>query len=234
MAVEVKHLLDLKEFNTLSDAGYSTGDQFQICKSAGIVTYCAPMPSTSPSSDCIPTAEFIYNKEDDCYICPAGEVMKKVGNGISRNHYRAFVYKTSACQECAIRQDCTKNKNGRVIERTEYQDVIDENRQRVISNPDYYKLRQQIIEHQFGVLKRQFGFTFTLLKRKVNVLSEVNLLMIVYNLTRMISIIDINELKSKLERFWVCLFACMRVIQGEIPDTGRTKKMPINFSIPNC
>jgi hypothetical protein len=45
-------------------------------------------------------------------------------------------------------------QSGRVIERTQYQDVIDENKDRVISNPDYYKLRQQVIEHQFGILKR--------------------------------------------------------------------------------
>lgn len=32
MALAVKHLLDLRQFNTLSDAGYSTGDQFQICR----------------------------------------------------------------------------------------------------------------------------------------------------------------------------------------------------------
>lgn len=54
MALEVKHLLDLKRFKLLSDAGYSTGDQFQVCKTNGIETYCAPMPSTSPSHDCIP------------------------------------------------------------------------------------------------------------------------------------------------------------------------------------
>ncbi len=30
MALEVKELLNLKTFNTLSDEGYATGDQFQI------------------------------------------------------------------------------------------------------------------------------------------------------------------------------------------------------------
>jgi transposase len=200
MALEVKNLLDLKQFNTLSDAGYTTGDQLEICKCAEIITYSAPMPSTSPGSDCIPTAEFIYNKGEDNYTCPAGEVMKKIGNGVSRGHYTAFIYKTTACRTCTIRQECTKNKSGRVIERTQYQDVIDENKARVIANPDYYKLRQQIIEHQFGILKRQWGFTFTLLKRKVNVMSEVNLMMMVYNLTRMISIIGIDVFKKKLGR----------------------------------
>jgi len=117
MALEVKHLLDLKELNTLSDAGYSTGDQFQICKEAGIITYSAPMPSTSPSHDCIPTAEFTYNREGDYYLCPMGQQMHNVGKPTNRGYYFATTYRTNACKKCSIRQDCTKNKQGRIIEK---------------------------------------------------------------------------------------------------------------------
>jgi transposase len=219
MSLEVKHLLDLRGFKTLSDAGYSTGDQFRICKEADIETYSAPMPTTSPSQDCIPTSEFTYNKINDCYICPSGEVMNKVGNSTTRRNYKAFIYKTTACRACSIREECTKNKQGRIIERTEYQDVIDENRERVLANRDYYKLRQQIIEHQFGVLKRQWGFTYTLLKGKNNVLSEVHLMMIIYNLTRMIKILGKEVLKRLLATLCASLFAYI--------STFITKSKPI-------
>ncbi len=206
MALAVKHLLDLKTFNTLSDAGYSSGDQLQICKSAEIITYSAPMPTTAPSYNCIPTAEFVYDKQKDCYICPAGKVLNKAGNYTQRNTYKAFMYKTQACQTCAIRQECTKNKSGRIIERTEYQDVIDENKERVRKNRDYYKLRQQIVEHQFGIFKRQWGFSFTLMRGKQNVLSEVHLLMIVYNLKRTISILGgIKGLRERLKNFVILI-----------------------------
>lgn len=98
-----------------------------------------------------------------------------------------------------LREKCTKNKIGRVIERSEYQDIIDENNGRVIQNHEYYKLRQQIIEHPFGVLKRQWGFTYTLMKGRVNVLSEVNILMIVYNLRRCLSILGIEGFRNRLK-----------------------------------
>ena len=100
------------------------------------------------------------------------------------------------------------------MKRSEYQHVIDENRERVIANSDYYKLRQQIIEHQFGIFKRQWGFTFTLLKGKVNVMAEVNLLMIVYNLTRMISVIGINEFKKKLGGLATYLLAYIATLKS--------------------
>lgn len=66
-------------------------------------------------------------------------------------------------------------------------------------SPDYYRLRKQITEHQFGTLKRQWGFTYTLMKGKENVLSEVNLIMICYNLTRLTSIVDLKALKNRLK-----------------------------------
>ena len=225
IALEVKNLLDLRCFNTLSDAGYSTGDQFEICKNAGIVTYSAPMPTTAPSHSCIPTAEFTYNKEGDYYICPMGEQLHNVGNPIRRGNYFGTIYRTNACKTCSIRQDCTQNKQGRIVERSEYQDVIDENRERVVANPEYYKLRQQIIEHQFGIFKRQWGFTFTLLKGKINVMSEVNLLMMVYNLTRIITIIGINGFKKKLGSFPASLLSSIMALKANFETLCRFKNL---------
>ena len=95
---------------------------------------------------------------------------------------------------------CTTNKNGRFIERSIYQEALDENQKRVEAKPEYYRLRQQVTEHQFGTLKRQWGFTYTLMKGKQNVLSEVNLMMICYNLTRLMSILGPEVLRNRLKR----------------------------------
>ncbi len=77
--------------------------------------------------------------------------------------------------------------------------ALEENQKRVEENPEYYRLRQQITEHQFGTLKRQWGFTHTLMRGKHNVLSEVNLIMICYNLRRIMSILDPKDLKNRLK-----------------------------------
>lgn len=198
-ALEVQQLLNLKSFNTLSDAGYTTGDQLEACKQSGIRTYSSPMTSSSPSINSLPLSDFKYIKEQNYYICPSGEKMTTPGGWRQRPNYKSQIYKTKSCSGCSIREKCTQNKMGRILERSEYQNTIDENNSRVLENKDYYKLRQQIIEHQFGVLKRQWGFTFTLMKGKKNVLSEVNILMTIYNLTRCISIIGLDELKQRLK-----------------------------------
>lgn len=217
-ALTVQELLQLDSFNTLSDAGYTSGDQLQACKYSGICTYSLPMPSISPNSNSIPLAEFHYINDGDYYICPCGEQMTTTGKWRIRPNYRSKVNKTSACVNCSIREKCTQNQNGRVIERSEYQDVIDENNARVIGNRNYYKLRQQIIEHQFGILKRQWGFTYTLMKGKANVLSEVNIFMTIYNLTRCINIMGMDELKRRLRDFLplVSLYMSLLLIKNEM------------------
>ncbi|MEN6569640.1 MAG: hypothetical protein ABFC18_06495 [Rikenellaceae bacterium] len=104
VALEVKALLDNETFNTLSDAGYSTGDQLGLCKESGICTYSSPMPSTSPCDNCLPLSSFIYKKEEDCYICPSGERMTCSSGWIDRGHYKSKVYKTKLCEKCQMRK----------------------------------------------------------------------------------------------------------------------------------
>ena len=90
-------------------------------------------------------------------------------------------------------------KKRRLIERSIYQEDLEENAERVNQNPEYYRERQQVTEHQFGTLKRHWGFTYTLMKTRTHVLTEVNLMMICYNLRRLMSIFSITELKNRLK-----------------------------------
>ncbi|WP_034256874.1 transposase, partial [Arenibacter latericius] len=98
------------------------------------------------------------------------------------------------------------------IERSIYQEALEENQKRVEENPEYYRLRQQITEHQFGTLKRQWGFTYTLMKGKQHVLSEVNLMMTCYNLRRLMSILGPKELKNRLKELRPMISAILRPI----------------------
>jgi len=41
------------------------------------------------------------------------------------------------------------------IQRSEYQQYIASNKQRIENNKDYYRRRQAIVEHPYGTIKRQ-------------------------------------------------------------------------------
>ena len=200
MALDAKALLGVENMRTLTDKGYTTAKHLDICTHNGITPYSSPKEHSSQHNGLYPMVDFKYDKEMDTYTCPAGKTLATNGTVYNKAGHKVKHYKNrQACKECHLRELCTKNRNGRFIERSIYQEALDENQKRVQENPQYYRLRQQITEHQFGTLKRQWGFTYTLIKGKENVLSEVNLIMICYNLRRLMSILDPKELKNKLK-----------------------------------
>jgi hypothetical protein len=205
MALDAKELLGLDKMKTLTDKGYTTGKHIDICSKNNITTYSSPKAHSSMKNGLYDMEIFEYDKEKDHYTCPANKTLKTNGVIYKKANHKVKHYKNyKACKVCALRTKCTTNKNGRFIERSIYQESLEENAKRVESNPDYYRLRQQITEHQFGTLKRQWGFTYTLMKGKQNVLSEVNLIMICYNLRRLMSIFSPDELKKRLKDLLFC------------------------------
>ena len=56
--------------------------------------------------------------------------------------------------------------------------------------------------HQFGTIKRQWGFTHTLVRGKEKVLGEVSLLFTAYNLRRSVSILGFKGLLERLKA-WI-------------------------------
>jgi len=206
VALASKEVLEKDSMIALADKGYNTGEQLQICKDNDIITYVSPKASSKPYMKGFPVDQFEYDPQTDSYTCPAQEVLTTNGSYYDKGSYRIKPYKTNACKSCSIKQQCTQNKLGRMIERSEYQEVIEENRDRVLADPDYYRTRQQITEHQFGTIERQWGFTHTLLKGKEAVLSEVHLLFMIYNLTRSVSILGLKELKNRLKNLIISIF----------------------------
>ena len=97
-----------------------------------------------------------------------------------------------------MKNNCTK-LNKRIIHRSEYQDAVDMNNENIRQNPDYYKKRQSICEHPFGTIKRQWGYTYTLMKGIQKVNGEMNLIMLAYNIKRTVSILGITKFLEALK-----------------------------------
>ena len=225
MAIDAKELLRVETMNTLTDKGYTTAKHLDKCVENGITPYSSPKQHSSQHNGLYPMKDFIYNKHKDTYTCPAGETLSTNGTVYNKANHRVKHFKNrQACINCSLRDQCTKNKNGRFIERSIYQEALDENTKRVNLNPEYYRLRQQITEHQFGTLKRQWGFTFTLMKTKQHVLSEVNIIMICYNLTRLMSILNPIELRRRLKRVCSLVSFPIDVLLDNLKDCFSQKK----------
>ena len=63
-----------------------------------------------------------------------------------------------------------------------------------------YKKRQAIVEHPYGTIKRQWGFSYIMTKKTIQRASaDVGFMMIAYNLRRLINIIGIRQFKEYLK-----------------------------------
>jgi transposase len=232
LAQHTKEFLEVDHLTTLSDKGYTTGEQLALCAKENITTYSSPKDSSSDKNGLFNIDEFEYDLENDRYTCPAGDILNTNGSEYKKGSYTVKHYKTKACKTCGLKDQCTKNKNGRLIERSTHQEVVDNNRKRVEANPEYYRQRQQIIEHQFGTLKRQWGFTHTLVRGKPNVLTEVRLMMIIYNLKRALSIFGEIELKKRLKGLLALIFRPFPILRlhGASRNHYQTRKLSYTMS----
>ncbi len=208
MAAKAKEVLETKQLIVLADKGYHVGKQLETAKENNIITVVA-YPQPRDRSDKINpvyyTDKFMYDKQSDTYSCPAGCELTTNGKEYikgrkDRTSYVVKTYTTTACSSCPFKCLCTGAKS-RSIDRSEYQDVIDENNKRVNKNPALYKQRQQISEHPFGTVKRSWGYTYTLVKGLKKVNGEMAIIFTIYNLRRAMSILGVSELISRLKQW---------------------------------
>lgn len=214
MVQRAKSILRTNEFTVLYDKGFHTGSELKTAQELGVETIVAvpSVPSTSqaPNHD-YNYEHFIYNSELDTYICPQGQVLSTNGSWYKQLSSAGNIswfkqYKTKACRKCPARSECTRSQKERLIQRSEYADYYERNRRNTVDKEKLYKRRQAIVEHPYGTLKRQWGFSYILTKKgRERASSDVGFMFIAYNLRRIGNILTIDRLKEYL-RILVLLF----------------------------
>jgi len=205
-ATEAVKTLEVKEITALADKGYHTGKDLQDCKEAHITTVVAyPERNNKNIDPAYQTSEFVYDQQQNAYTCPQGAILTTNGKAYGkakkgRSTYSVQKYVTDQCLTCVARFLCTKAKS-RQIERSEYQDAVDENNKRTDENHPLYTTRQQIIEHVFGTVKRNWGYTYTLLKGTEKVNGEMAIIFTMYNIRRAMSILGVERLIERLKQW---------------------------------
>lgn len=209
IALEAKENLAIETFTALADKGYHNGKQIEICKQANITTIVA-QPEQGKSNENGTTkdylaAQFQYDQDTDTYTCPQGETLKTTGSWhkktTDRDSYNFKKYRTPKCKECPVKHLCTSRAGGREIDRSQYADAVEENNKRYHANAQLYRKRQEINEHIFGTIKRQWGYNHTNLTGLEKVNGEHSLIMLVYNIKRSINILGVPDLIAKLQKW---------------------------------
>jgi len=203
MVQRAKSILRTNEFTVLYDKGYHTGSELKTAQDLGIETIVA-IPGI-PSSSQAPNHEynfehFKYDGQSDTYTCPQGEVLRTNGTWYKEHNRRDNViifkqYKTRSCKLCPVRSQCTRSKNARILSRSTFTEYYETNRKTYLEKEHLYKRRQAIVEHPFGTMKRQWGFSYILTKKGISRAgADVGFMFIAYNIRRIVNILTRDQL----------------------------------------
>ena len=201
-----KTILGHNNFVAIYDKGYHTGSEFAYADRLKIdVLVAIPSVAAHAPDLAFDVEHFKYDLKTDSFTCPANQILTTNGNWYSKKNGKSVTqmkhYKTSACLSCELFKKCTKNARGRLIERSQHADLIYQNKVRIEKNYETYRRRQAIVEHPYGVIKRQWDFYYIMTKKSIKHASaDVGLIFTAYNLKRIFNLVDLNMLKMYLKR----------------------------------
>ncbi len=222
MLRRAKSIVGNNSFTVLFDKGYHTGSELEIAQKLGVTTMVAiPAPAANAPDPVYNVEFFVYDHATDTYTCPEGHTLSTNGSIYTKhrgktNQTSFHQYRTKACKKCPVRARCTTAKNGKLIERNTYTPVLELNRQNIAANPELYKRRQAIVEHPFGTIKRQWGYSYVLPKKGMErAAGDVGLMLVAYNLRRICNIIGwerllayLRDCAATLSVLWILIARC--------------------------
>jgi len=202
-----------EKLTVLADKGFDTGSELKACAENNITTIVAVKKRLSNKKNkAFAKNKFYYDEEKNEYRCPENHPLKTNGTWYKKKAYsqhraeykfQRYICTHTICGVCPHKLDCVgaplKQRKGRSIERSESESYVEENTERYHLNKELYRKRQATVEHQFGIIKRQWGFDYTLLKTKKKVEAEFAIIFTCYNLRRSVSIFGIPELIKRLK-----------------------------------
>ena len=177
----------------LLDAGFHNGPQLQELCEQGIDVLC-PSGKAMGEDDwekqgrkgMFAKTEFQYDDQRDVFVCPAGEQLTFTDRGKNargRNYRR---YRTAACGQCKLREQCTDSTRGRSIKRysgDEYKEAM----ALVLLQPrarQVYRQRMRIAEPVHAELRERLGLRRFHRRGVSGVRAEFALYCIAFNLKK--------------------------------------------------
>jgi hypothetical protein len=179
------------------DAGYASTEELKEIDAQGI-TVIVPSQDQVRRKPRGPFSKdkFIYDSEQDCYLCPEGQVLRYRKTDVKAGQKVYQITHLSICHGCRFFGECTKAKQGRAIST-----LIDEEAKKRFEaqyekpeSQEIYRRRKTRVEHPFGHFKRNLGVQSFLLRGLRGVRAEASMLATCFNLRRMITKMGVHKL----------------------------------------
>ena len=180
MARSAKEALAVEKMDVVADMGYYDGQEVKACLEEGIIPYI-PKANTSANRKrgLFTKEDFRYDAQRDRYLCPAGETLNFRFQTVELGREIRY-YATRACQRCALKAKCTRNKSGRRITRWVDEHLLEAMQARVRAQPEKVGLRKCLAEHPFGTIKHGMNQGYFLMRGLPKVRAEMALTALAY------------------------------------------------------
>jgi transposase/uncharacterized protein (UPF0179 family) len=134
-AHRLESLIDSHQNNTgrkvetaVADSKYGIIENYLSCQDRGINAHINSLEQTQKGSGTkkgiFPKEAFLYDADNDVFICPDGQTLKRRKYFKKRKHYE-YIASASTCNNCQLKERCTKAKSGRTLKRHVRQDDLD-------------------------------------------------------------------------------------------------------------
>ena len=194
-------LLDHPCNNAVGDAGYFNSDDLGTVDAQG-VNVIVPTNQQTRGKEPSPfdRSRFSYDSSEDCYVCPAGQKLPRRSYKRGR---RATEYALdhATCRQCKhYGICCTSKKLGRTIMRYDNEALRQKLKLQYASkdNQVIYDHRKSTVEIPFGHIKHNLQVSSFLLRGFDGVRAEMATLSSCFNLVRLVGILGVQGLISKL------------------------------------
>ena len=185
MMEQAEETTGTKSQMTLADAGYFAASHLAECDRRGqkvVVSEARQRFLEDPYHK----DRFTYDEQSDSFRCPQGQTLAFVriqhANGVPLRLYRAA---GAVCQACPAFRACTKaGEIGRSLAIGPHDAVLRRHRawMSTWAAKEAYRLRKQLVEPVFGIIKEQQGARRFLLRGLANVAAEWTMLVTAFNL----------------------------------------------------
>lgn len=206
MAKKTEETLELDKDSILTivgDTGYDNAIEIKKCIEDNIIPIVPRAKKQQPKKDKYSRDKFIYDKENDCYICPNNQQLINSKIIQIKLDKKNILYRASSkiCKECPIKDKCLPEKTPyKRVFRWEHEEIIESHSKRMQTDEAkaIIKKRGSIVEHPFGTIKRNLGWDHFLVRGKEKVSGENALIMFSYNFKRLLNLIGITLFQKLL------------------------------------
>jgi len=139
-----------------ADAAYGSGQNRAAMEARG-VRLISPPPKV-PQGEYFSADNFRYDEKNDCFICPAGAVLRCLGRVKARPRQKRYISSKRDCQRCGFKERCTTASRRQIQVSAHHAALI---RLRIDSHTDsfrrLYRRRAPVIEGLFAEAKNWHG-----------------------------------------------------------------------------